>query len=654
MGGQSAVRAGKAFIDITTRNAALIKGLRSAQRRLMRFGAGVRNIGLRVAAVGGAILAPLALSAKYFASAGDRMEKLSRRTGLSVEALSELGFAADRSGTSMDALEKGLRRMQRNVYDLGRGLSTTVDAFDDIGLTLEDLAGLKPEDQFTLIADRLSQVEDMSRRAAIAQQLFGRSGTEMLPMIEDGAAGMEELRKQGRALGLTMSTSDAKAAAKFTDALGDLWSGLKMVAFQIGAALGPLLTDLSGRISRIAADVIGWTKRNRELVVTALKVGAIVAAVGAALIAAGTAISLFGMVLGGIASGISAVVAIIGALLSPIALVIVALAGLGAYFLYASGIGKKVLDWLGKKFETFSAEARAAIGAIGAALAAGDIKAAAKVLWTTLKLWWIKGKEWLLEPIREVKFGIVRMLTEAWYNVRSRLVKVWAGLQSAWVNVSSFFVKTWKQACAGIKSVWSISQTWLSKRMIELQGTFDKTLDVQAVKKSLDQRLKGELGKIGLELEGQEQKIEADRKRRLAEVQAERGASLADIEAKRAAAQKRQEQKFADRIRGAENEVKAARKAWEDALLEARVRSLKAVEPDLQTGAPPGALGKLGLAGLATAAAGATTRGGFSASVIRTLAGRGREVLAERTAKATEDTAKHTKDLAGKKRLAFT
>jgi len=121
---------------------------------------------------------------------------------MSVEALSELGYAADRSGADLASLEKGTRCMQRSIYDMERGLSTAVDAFGDMNLSIRDLRGLSPEEQFTLIADRLGQVEDASRKAAIAQQIFGRAGTMLLPMFEDGAKSMSALRAETRRIGL--------------------------------------------------------------------------------------------------------------------------------------------------------------------------------------------------------------------------------------------------------------------------------------------------------------------------------------------------------------------------------------------------------------------------------------------------------------------
>jgi chromosome segregation ATPase len=238
-----AIRAGQAFVELYADESKLVRGLKRAERRLKAFGARIRNVGLKVAAVGAAMLAPLVAATRTFASMGDDVAKMARRTGFAVEALSELRFAASQTGTDMKALESSLRRMQRSIYDAGRGLSTATDALEDLGLRFEDLDGLTPEQQFRLLADRIGSLEDPTTRAAIAMSLFGRSGTALLPMFAQGAAGIEALQAKARELGLTMSAEDAAAAEQLTDALDALWKSVKMGVFRDRRGARPDVRD---------------------------------------------------------------------------------------------------------------------------------------------------------------------------------------------------------------------------------------------------------------------------------------------------------------------------------------------------------------------------------------------------------------------------
>src|SRR4030042_523164 len=209
-----AIRAGRAFVELFADDSKLVRGLKRASAKLKAFGESVRNMGLKLAGLGAAVVAPLLASTKVFSKMGDNLAKMSARTGFSVETLSELGFAADLSGASMEDLEKSIRRMQATIVDAAQGLSTATDALATLGLKVEDLAGLSPERQFKLIADRLAKIEDPTLKAALAMELFGRSGTMLLPMLSGGAAGIEELQEKARKLGLTISTHDTKAAGR--------------------------------------------------------------------------------------------------------------------------------------------------------------------------------------------------------------------------------------------------------------------------------------------------------------------------------------------------------------------------------------------------------------------------------------------------------
>jgi len=297
--GQSAIRAGKAFVELLIDNKPLVRGLRAAQRRLKAFGAGVQSFGRTLLAGGAAIAGPIIASVKQFISAGDQLDKMAKRTGVSVEALSELGFAAEQSGAGLEPLEKGVRTMQRTVNDAERGLSTAKDAFDDLGLSIEDLEGLSPEAQFKLIADRLSKIEDPTKRAALAMMIFGRAGTQLLPMLADGAAGIEALQQQARDLGLTISTEAAADAAKLGDTLNELWRIVKVGAFALGAQLAPMLIEAAKGAQQAATRGVEWIKQNRQAIVTVTKLAVKVVAAGAALVLIGGTMKLLAGGIGG-------------------------------------------------------------------------------------------------------------------------------------------------------------------------------------------------------------------------------------------------------------------------------------------------------------------------------------------------------------------
>ena len=353
MANTSGIKAGRTYVELGVGDK-LPEGLRKAQARLRAFGAGMQRIGSRMMMIGAAAAAPLAAAVKVFSSAGDTLHKMSKRTGMTTEALSELGFAAERSGTDLGSLENGLKRMQRSIYDAGRGLSTATEALADLGLTTAALEGLAPEQQFTKLAGALARVADPSRKAALAMTLFGRSGTELIPMIERGEAGLEELREKARALGLTVSGDTAAAAAKLTDRMADLWATAKRAAMSVGQALGPAIEDLAKWLTDTAVGVRAWIDENRELLVTGAKVVAAVTAIGAGLVIAGKVIGVATAAVTGLTVALTFLAA------HPVVAAFAAIAAAGMY--------------LGMAFKALSSATKEANDQISKALDAGDAK----------------------------------------------------------------------------------------------------------------------------------------------------------------------------------------------------------------------------------------------------------------------------------------
>jgi len=573
------IRAGRAFVELFADDSKLVRGLRRAEKRLKAFGDRIRNLGLKIAGLGAAMLAPMLGAAKAFSSMGDQVAKMAKRTGLSVKALSELRFAASQTGTSLEALETGFRRMQRSIYDAGRGLSTQTDALADLGLQYKDLAGLSPEDQFKLLADAISRIEDPTRKAALAQALFGRAGTQLLPMFAQGAKGIEALQKEARRLGLTMSSEDAKAAEDFTDALDSLWKVVKMGVFHVGAALAPVLQEVAETITGVAVKVGEWIQQNRDLIVTVLKVAAAVFAGGIALATLGTVISGLGSALGvliTVVTGVGAVFKLLGAviafLVSPIGLVIAAVAALGAYLVYATGAGGKALTWLGEKFGVLKDDALAAYQGIADALAAGDIGLAVKVLWLTIKMEWTRGVNFLEKAWLNFRNFFIKIGYDAWHGLLAVVEIVWHALEVGWIETVAFLGKAWTKFTSFFARTWERMKAWAKKAWTWIKGLFDdSTAESRAATYSeIDRQKEAAIAQI----EGEEQRElarrEAERLRKREETAAVHEATMAEIGRQNLTKHHELDAEYERRMAENEDDLAKARQQWQDAIEEAR------------------------------------------------------------------------------------
>jgi len=653
------IRAGRAFVELFADDSKLVRGLRAAERKLKAFGDGVRNLGLKMVGVGSAILAPLAGAAKSFADMGSRMWDMAKRTGVSVEALSALGYAAEQSGAGMEAFENGIRRMQRTIYDAGRGLSTATDALADLGLTTQDMEGLSPEAQFRLLADRLDKIEDPSRKAAIAMTIFGRSGTQLLPMLEGGAAALDAYEQHARKLGLVMSTEDAAAADAFGDALDDLWKTLKMSVFTIGSALAPTLKMVAEKITYVVTVVSAWIKQNQQIVVTVLRVAAVVVAVGFALAVLGTIISGLGTILGVLITVVTTVVAVlkvlaavIAFLISPIGLVIAAVAALGAYLVYATDIGAKALAWLGDRFNVLKEDALSAYQGIADALAAGDISLAVKILWLTIKMEWTRGVNFLEKAWLNFRNFFIKIGYDAWHGLLAVAEIVWHALEVGWIETTAFFSKLWTDFTSFFSKTWENIKAGAQKAWNWIKSLFDDSVDLEAENKLVEEQKQAAIARIEDEQKRKTAQREAQREAERRRASAVHEATLGEIGRQNLEKHRELDTEYANRMSENEADLAKARQEWREA-----IETAKRKRQEKESAAPEGLEGpddiinkaRDALAGLGDIgdmvqqeAAKIGVRGTFNAAAIQGLASGD---VADRTAKATEETAKNTKKL---------
>ena len=268
------------------------QGTKSAETSMGRLKSTVskhsRAIGVGMAAMGAVIVGAMAKSIKSYADAGDAVQKMALRTGFSTEMLSELRHAADLSGTSLGAIDKASKRMSKTIVDATEGMTTYIRAFDRIGLSAEDLIGLKPEEQFDRIAMAIAGLEDHALKAATAQDIFGRAGTELLPMLAAGAEGLAEMRQEAHTLGLVFDQEAADKAAKLKDDLTRLKGSIQGVAIAIA---GPLIDALEPAINFIKETTIKvreWMKLHpgltKVIALTATGLGLLLIPLGTLLI----------------------------------------------------------------------------------------------------------------------------------------------------------------------------------------------------------------------------------------------------------------------------------------------------------------------------------------------------------------------------------
>lgn len=445
------IAAGKAYVSLSVKKDEFTKALDKAKKELTDFGSSLVGIGAGVAGLGTAITGSLTAALLHFSDVGSALDDISQRTGVSATAIAEFGYAADMAGTNIDSVEGALKRMARNLGEIGPEGAKTTAALEAIGLSSERIAELSPEDQFQAIADGIAAVQNPTKKAATAMALFGESGRQLIPMFET----LQAMRQEARDFGLAPSPESVSAAAEIGDAIDRVRKVISATIFEIGAAIAPMASDVLKSMLSVANAVRKFVVENKSLIVTAAKVGAIliavggaIAGVGVAFIGAGVALSAISAAISGFAAAMGVVVSVgalvssvIGLILSPVGLLAAALIGAVAAWAKFTESGKLAVSTLVSSVTTLFTGLRTTVGetmgGIVEAVQAGDLALAGQIAMVGLRLAFVQG----LEAIHSL-FG------EA---IGTLVGQVLGGdFTGAWATAGSMILDSMSQVASGI------------------------------------------------------------------------------------------------------------------------------------------------------------------------------------------------------------
>lgn len=526
----SQIRAGAAYVELFLKDNRMSKGLRTWEGRLKGWGAAVSGIGRNITLGGGALLAGLVATSKAAIEIGSDLVDMSARTGTSIEALGELGHAAEMSGSSMTGLESGLRKMQKMLAG-----DDAAETLSDLGLSLSNIEELSTDKQFEAIADKIGAIENNAERTATAMKIFGKGGAELIPLMLEGADGIEALRQEARRLGLVMSTEDAQAAEGFGDQLDTLWKVIRMGVANVGSALIPTLSELTDYIVRAAATAGAWIKANRPLIVSLAKVLAIVVAVGSGLVIAGGVLTLLGgaagglaAIMGGVGTAISAVAGVIAFLISPIGIAIAAIVALGTYFATTTTFIGDTATWLSEVFGSLTDYVGESFQGIKDALSAGDFALAAKILWLSVKVAWETGMNSVLGLWTTFRDSILDKWTSLKTLVAETAVMLWAGINKAFTTGAELYMK----------GVFALLRSYYQVLGYLGKDTKSELMGLSGLEIAYGAKFQTDRSKIDADSQQQvdslEQAAEAERRKRASDTRDELASSAAELAALKA------------------------------------------------------------------------------------------------------------------------
>ena len=428
------------------------------------------------AAVGGSILAVGKSTADY---AGD-MYDMARGAGIGVEAFQKLAYAGRMSGVETEKLSASLVKFDRMVAEATGGNKTYMQTFEDLGIKIKDSAGnlRQPNEIFEDVADIFHNTEDGIGKTALAVELFGKSGADLIPMLNDGKAGLKAFYAEAERLGLALSNEMIAKGDAFSDQLENIGEQVKGVKLQLGAALIPALSAATEKISKVIDKITKWVQENPELAATigniAMTTGKWIAILGTAAIAIGSVAFIilqfrkaFRAMSDAVTIGISIFTNIKNTFLvvdkamkgytktqklatvatklfnkalkaNPILTIISLIIALGAVVYSVIKNWDKIAAWFKKLWDAI----------------VGIFKAA----WEAIKKVWSTVTGWFSNLWGGIKAGAGK----AWEGIKNTINKAREGVQKAWGSVKGWFSNLWGNVKSGISNAWGGIKDWFS------------------------------------------------------------------------------------------------------------------------------------------------------------------------------------------------
>ena len=428
------------------------------------------------AAVGGSILAVGKSTADY---AGD-MYNMARGAGIGVEAFQKLAYAGRMSGVETEKLSASLVKFDRMVAEATGGNKTYMQTFEDLGIKIKDSAGnlRQPNEIFEDVADIFHNTEDGIGKTALAVELFGKSGADLIPMLNDGKAGLKAFYAEAERLGLALSNEMIAKGDAFSDQLENIGEQVKGVKLQLGAALIPALSAATEKISKVIDKITKWVQENPELAATigniAMTTGKWIAILGTAAIAIGSVAFIilqfrkaFRAMSDAVTIGISIFKNIKNTFLvvdkamkgytktqklatvatklfnkalkaNPILTIISLIIALGAVVYSVIKNWDKIAAWFKKLWDAI----------------VGIFKAA----WEAIKKVWSTVTGWFSNLWGRIKAGAGK----AWDGIKNTISKAREGVQKAWGSVKGWFSNLWGNVKSGISNAWGGIKDWFS------------------------------------------------------------------------------------------------------------------------------------------------------------------------------------------------
>ena len=228
------------------------KETEQAGDQFQKIGEVLKTVGKAMATAAAAIGAGAVAAGKKIwdmandtAAAGDTVDKMSQKLGLSAKAYQEWDYVLSQSGADIESMGAGFKSLTNLVDKATSGNDAAAASFEKLGISTKELKDMSREDIFALTVKRMQEMGDTTDRAALANTIFGKSGQNLAPLLNQTAEATQDLKDKAHDLGFIMSDEAVDASVKFTDSMDTLKRTFEGVKNNITSELLPGLTSIT-------------------------------------------------------------------------------------------------------------------------------------------------------------------------------------------------------------------------------------------------------------------------------------------------------------------------------------------------------------------------------------------------------------------------
>jgi len=210
---------------------------------------------------------------KSASEAADAAAKLGDRFGIATEKLIGMQHAGELAGVSQESMTTAMRTMAKTATDAAEGMATYERSYKTLGIEAGNFLKLPMEQQFSTIIQKLGEVENVTVRNAIAQELLGRSGGEILNIAADGAEAFKKAAADAESWGLAINRVDAAKLEMANDAITRAQAAAKGMFTTIAVTVAPVVKALADLWADTAAEAGGFKQQAgqaAEVVITGI------------------------------------------------------------------------------------------------------------------------------------------------------------------------------------------------------------------------------------------------------------------------------------------------------------------------------------------------------------------------------------------------